>query len=200
VGADPSLAIQKAVVEALLGNTEAGDNVFDQVPTAPLPEGPFPRITLGEGPAAGVFADCYDGTETTLVIDVWSRAVGFPEAKRIAAEVRDLLHDAPLNVEGHTLELIVFENALPIRDPDGITRRVSMTFRLQSQPADPPLAAGLGEAEAEGSTIAAAAGAAAGAGGSGGGGEPAQEAMPPPVTPVIAAAAGSAGGVGGTGG
>lgn len=133
---DPSLSIQKAIVAVLVGNTDAGVNVFDQVPASPLPEGPFPRITLGEGQSAGNYADCYEGTETTLVIDVWSRAVGFPEAKRIASQVRAILHDAPLVLDDHILDLIAFESALNLRDPDGITRHVAITFRALTQPSD----------------------------------------------------------------
>lgn len=159
-GVDPSLAIQKAIVDALKGNTEAGDNVFDLVPYGVLPEGPFPRITIGEGQGVGVFADCYDGTETTAIIDVWSREPGFPEAKRIASDVRELLHDAPLVLDGHILELIVFVSAIPSRDPDGITRRVTLEFRLQTQPADEVVAV----AASQGPIIAAAAGSAGGVG------------------------------------
>lgn len=127
---DPSLAIQKAVVAALSGNTDAGSNVFD----TPAPTNPYPRITVGEGLSVPNLADCYEGTETIAEIVVWSRAVGFPEAKRIASQVRSILHDAALPLTGHILDLLQFQSAQPLRDPDGLTRRVDMTFRFLTQP------------------------------------------------------------------
>jgi hypothetical protein len=127
---DPSLAIQKAILDALKGNTDAGDSVFD----TPSPSDPYPRIVIGEGLVLGNFADCYEGSESSVTITVWSRDVGFPEAKRIASQVRSLIHDAELPLTGHTLELLEFQSAQALRDPDGLTRRVDMTFRLLTQP------------------------------------------------------------------
>lgn len=127
---DPSLAIQRAVVVALKGNTDAGSNVFDTVP----PANPFPRITLGEGQAVGNYADCYEQTETFLQIDIWTSGVGFPASKTIASQVRSLLHDTPLPLTGHHMDLITFASLLPLKDPDGITRHVAMTFRILTQP------------------------------------------------------------------
>jgi hypothetical protein len=129
---DPSLALQAAIVAALAGTTEAGTNVYDQVPATDA----FPRITVGEGQTVGNFADCYDGSEVYLDVHVWSREVGFPEAKRIASAVRSALHDAPLTLTGHTLELLQFRDARYLRDPDGRTSHVAMTFRALTQPAD----------------------------------------------------------------
>lgn len=131
---DPSLALQRAIVVALENNTGAGPNVFDQVP--PVEPDPYPRITVGEGQSIAAYADCYDGTESFCDVHVWSRAVGFPEAKQIADQVRTILHDAELVLEGHTLGLITFENAQTLRDPDGLTNHVAMSFRALSQPAD----------------------------------------------------------------
>src|SRR5262245_31186395 len=127
---DPSLAFQKALVATLKGNTGAGNNVFDSVPTS----NPFPRITIGEGQSLKDYADCYDGTESFLDVHVWSRAVGYPEAKTIADQCRDLLHDAALALDGHTLGLIEFSSSQFLRDPDGLTSHVAMTFRALSQP------------------------------------------------------------------
>lgn len=131
MAADPSLALQKAIIAALRGATDAAGNVFDTVPEGDA----FPRVTVGDGQSIADLADCYDGTETNLQIDVWSRAVGWPEAKRIASAVRETLHDADLTLDGHHLELLQFEGAQFLRDPDGITRHVAMTFRALTQPA-----------------------------------------------------------------
>lgn len=130
---DPSLALQKAVVAALkAATTEAGDNVFDSVPEGD----PFPRITIGEAQVIGNFAPCYDGSEVFFDVHVWSREVGHPQAKRIASAVRSALHDAPLALDGHMLELLEFRDARYMRDPDGVTSHAALTFRALTQPAD----------------------------------------------------------------
>jgi hypothetical protein len=131
VAADPSLALQKAITAALKGTTDAGGNVFDTVPGSD----PFPRITVGDGQSLPDYADCYDGTISVLQIDVWSRAVGWPEAKRIASQVREALDDGEFALDEHHLEVITFEDAQFLRDPDGLTRHVALTFRALTQPA-----------------------------------------------------------------
>lgn len=126
---DPSLALQGALVARLKGATDAGNSVYDTVPTS----NPFPRITIGEGQTIGDFADCYNGSETFLDVDVWSQAVGFPEAKRIADQVRGLLDDT-MALTGHSLEIFEFQNARYLHDPDGLTKHIAMTFRALTQP------------------------------------------------------------------
>jgi hypothetical protein len=130
---DPALALQGAIVAALkAAATAAGNNVFDSVPAS----SPFPRITVGEGQSVPVEADCYDGTESTLQIDVWSRTVGYVEAKQIASAIRVRLHNGSLTLTGHTLELLKVESITFERDPDGLTSRARISVRAQTQPAD----------------------------------------------------------------
>lgn len=128
---DPALALQKAIYEALRGETGAGYNVFDTVPST----NPFPRIVIGPAQTIGAFADCYDGSESFLQIDVYSIKVGsLPEVKAIASEVRDILHDAELTLEGHILELIAFESTVYSKEADNRTGRARMTIRAESHP------------------------------------------------------------------
>lgn len=129
---DPALALQKAIFDALKGHTTAGNNVFDDVPA----NDPFPRITIGPGQTVGRFADCVDGSEVFLQIDVWSRKTGFPEVKTIASEVRAILNngDESLALVGHVLELMEFQDAVYSRDPDGKTNRARMSIRALTQP------------------------------------------------------------------
>lgn len=128
---DPSLALQGALVAAIRAlATAAGSNVFDAVP----PSDPFPRVTLGPSQSIPVDADCYAGTESFQQIDVWSRGVGFPEAKAIADAIRDRLHDADLTVSGHVLDLMTVESINYSREPDGLTSRARISVRILSQP------------------------------------------------------------------
>jgi hypothetical protein len=130
VASDPSLPLQAALISALrvLG-TAAGSNVFDRVPEGD----PFPRITLGAWQSIPDDADCYDGTESFVQVDVWSRAVGYPEVKSIAGAVRDRLHDGDLVVGGHSVELMTVESVDYLRDPDGLTSRARISLRILSQ-------------------------------------------------------------------
>lgn len=128
---DPSLALQKAFVAALKGHTLAGANVYDRVPSSD----PFPRITLG--PITVSWwppATCMNGSECFADVDCWSREVGFPQVKQLADEVRTILHDAELLLDGHSLELLAFRDSILMRDPDGLTSRARMTFRALTQP------------------------------------------------------------------
>jgi hypothetical protein len=128
---DPMYALQKALVAHLkAASTAAGFNVYDRVP----PEDPFPRITIGEGQTLRDNQDCRRGSEVFLDIHVWSRGVGWGEAKTIASQVRDALDDEPLALDGHILDLLDFDEARFLRDPDGITSHVAMSFRALTQP------------------------------------------------------------------
>jgi hypothetical protein len=128
---DPSAPLQKAVVARLkAAGTGAGTRIYDMVPPGAL----FPYISIGEAQSIGRYADCYDASESFLDIHIWSREPNFGEAKTILAQVRLSLHDAPLVLDGHTLELIEFRDARTLRDPDGLTSHVAATFRALSQP------------------------------------------------------------------
>ncbi len=136
---DPALALQGAITARLkAAATEAGTRIYDTVPrdnngniTAP-----FPYISLGEAIVTYNGADCYDGSDTALDVHVWSRAVGFPECKRIADAVRTDLNNAEFALDGHTLESLEIERTQYLRDPDGITRHAVLSFRALTQPKD----------------------------------------------------------------
>lgn len=130
---DPALALQGAIIDAIKAlATEADQNVFDTVPS----RDPFPRVTVGEGQTAPIDADCYDGSESTIDVSVWSREVGFPQAKRIASAIRTRLHNGELVLPGHTLEILKVENTFYERDRDGLTSRARMQIRAVTQPSD----------------------------------------------------------------
>jgi len=127
---DPALAIQRAYVDAI--RSVVGNIVYDQTP----PADPYPRITVGDGQSIANLADCYDGTETYLDVHVWSRSVGFPEAKGLADQVIDAVNDVMLPLDGHTMELNLFDGSQALRDPDGMTSHIVLSFRILSQPKD----------------------------------------------------------------
>lgn len=132
---DPAYALQDAIHDALKGATDAGNNVFDSVPHS----NPFPRITIGPQQTIGDFADCYDGSEVFLQIDVWSQKPGYPQVKEIASQVRDILHNADetLTLDGHVLGLMEFQDTVYSREPDQKTSRARINIRALTQTEDP---------------------------------------------------------------
>jgi hypothetical protein len=132
VATDPALSIQGALIAAIKGiPTLANNNVYDSVPAS----NPYPRVTVGIGQSIPDPADCRDATESILQIDAWSRAVGYPEAKQIADQIRGRLHDGALTISGHVLELMAVELLDYSRDPDGLTSRARMSLRILTSPA-----------------------------------------------------------------
>lgn len=136
---DPAYALQVALVAALKGATDAGDAVYDEVPSEArqieIAGHLYPQITFGPGQTIPSPADCYDGSESFIQIDVWSRRSGYPEVKRIASDVRSLLMDDDLSLplDGHRLELMEVQDTAYSRDPDGKTSRARITLRALTQ-------------------------------------------------------------------
>lgn len=130
---DPAYSIQKAIFDALKGATDAGDSVFDNVTGDP-----FPRITFGPSQSVPVDGEAdpecgYDPTDFNQEINVWSRKTGYPEAKSIASQVREILHGATLDLIGFRMELpLTLRSSDASLDPDGKTHRVRMLFETRT--------------------------------------------------------------------
>lgn len=126
--ASPSLELQGAIVARLKASAGLtaliSGRVYDAVPSNAL----FPYVTVGEGDETSDDADCIDGFEISLDIDVWSRAVGFPEAKRISDEVRKALKSPDLTIPTNALVEFRHRQTRFLRDPDGLTSHAVMTF------------------------------------------------------------------------
>lgn len=135
---DPAYAIQKAILDTLKGATDAGDSVYDTVPIA----SPFPRITFGPSQTVPVDEEAdvncgYDPTEVSQEMNVWSQRTGYPEAKSIASQVRELLHGVTLDLVGFRMELpLVLRSSDASLDPDGKTHRVRMLFETRTSLVD----------------------------------------------------------------
>jgi hypothetical protein len=135
---DPSLPLQTAIFEALSAVGALPVSVGGRVYDAPPQNAATPYVSLGDCQVLPDKSGCIDGAECYPVIDVWSTYNGYKEAKEIAAAILAKLDDKPENLVVSGFDVIVFElnTYQPLRDPDGITRRVSITFRaLLSQTA-----------------------------------------------------------------
>lgn len=129
------LALQKAIVTALtasaavqavLGNPV---RIYDEVPEAPV----FPYGSFGPSQALDAGDGCHAGAEVFIQVDLWSKAIGFPEVKRAAAAVATVL-DAPITIEDHEVvvhELIAIDTQ---RGLDGRTREAKLRLRYELAP------------------------------------------------------------------
>ena len=122
-------ALQEALYARLnndstLTNTN-GASVYDEVP-----EGSgFPYVVLGETTAIDYGTKDINGSESTVMLHVWSQYRGAKEVKNIMDRVHDLLHDYSMSVSGANLINLRFEFSDLLRDPDGVTRHGVMRFR-----------------------------------------------------------------------
>lgn len=137
---DPSLALQIALVARLIAlATDAGERIYDDVP----PEADrlsdtgaaYPYVTVGAGQLVPIDEECFDRSSSYFQIDVWTRTVGFPQAKQIAGAIRSALHEQTLAITGHIVDRMRVENIDYSRDPNGLTRRARITLLVETQPA-----------------------------------------------------------------
>lgn len=116
--------VQKAIFDALKATPAvAGGNVFDIVPAGD----PFPRVTIGEEQIVADGNSCGDGWEVFADVHVWSRQVGFPEAKTIAAAAVQRV-GAIASIAGYALVSVEFQGQRTLRDPDGLTSHIVCSF------------------------------------------------------------------------
>lgn len=131
---DPSLTLQGAIVGALKAAPAVtaiiDDRVFDRVPRKPdgSPDVQFPYVAFGDGQVLPELAECTDAADSFITLHIWSRAVGFPECKRLGAAVTAALHDATLTLADGTLQSLLLDSSRYLRDPDGLTSHGILTF------------------------------------------------------------------------
>lgn len=135
MSADPSLAIQDAVEDAL--RDDAGVTAeFDgttRLYTMSAPNGaPYPYIVIGEDQIIGDDTECASGSEVVVTVHVWARATTPTETrrqqKRIAGAVRAALVQ-PLALDGHTMDEWELESLQHLTDPDGLTGHSVLSVR-----------------------------------------------------------------------
>lgn len=123
--ADPSLALQGAIVAALKqAPAVAGGRVYDDVPPNPS----FPYVSIGRWQSVGDDNSCHDATELFASVDVWSKAVGRPEARTLAALVKDRM-DQEFTIAGFKTTEAEFITIRDIGDPDGKTSHLVVEYR-----------------------------------------------------------------------
>lgn len=122
--------LQQAIYAELTDTpTLVGGRVYDRVPDG----ADFPYVTIGEDQTLDDGDTCSDSWEVFTDVHVWSRAVGFPEAKALAAGVvpRVLSIDT---VTGFDVISAQVENQRAFRESDGLTNHVVISFRFLLSP------------------------------------------------------------------
>lgn len=126
--ADGTLELQGAIV-ARLKSVAAVTALVEQRIYDPVPApAQFPYISIGPTDEVAEDADCINGSEITFQIDVWSRAPGFVEARRIANAVRVALTGHTFTLTTNGLVLFEFAGIRVFRDPDGTTSHAVLQF------------------------------------------------------------------------
>lgn len=129
MAADPLIEVQNAVKTLLLADPAlaalVAGRIFVSVPAgADLPYVSFGPVDASEEDAEGI-----DGLEVTFQVDAWSRSGGASEAKRIGGAVRKALHHVDLDLTENAAVFCEHRTTRALRDPDGSTFHVAVTFR-----------------------------------------------------------------------
>lgn len=124
----PTYELQGQIVTLLKASSDLsaliGGRVYDRVPEGVQ----FPYVSFGPSDEISDDADCIDGFEVTMQLDVWSRAVGFPECRRIVDAVRKALPEDGILLADNALVTFNHRISRVFRDTDGLTSHGAMTF------------------------------------------------------------------------
>lgn len=119
-----SAEIQKLAFDTLTGNSDVMalvNGVYDNIPSSPfgsktayLSFGPSDTNDVGS-------PDCATSLEATLQIDVWSRAVGSVECKKLVDLVRKAFTNQIFTLTENALVDAKVVLTRVFKDPDGVT-------------------------------------------------------------------------------
>ena len=122
-----SAAVQKAVYVALNGNISA--SVHDG---AALSGTAAPYVVIGETTEAPWDTMTDEGSQETVTLHLWSKALGYTEVNELMAEVDAILHNAILPLTGAAMVNMQreFKGTLSEREMDVLWRRGEMRYRV----------------------------------------------------------------------
>lgn len=135
---DANASLKDAVIKALRASPAlsafVGSRIFDVTPQEPnLPSSPY--IRMGPYSAQDDGAECFDSSDVTGQIDIFSwgsgEALSTMEASKIAAIVKSIINGMQDVTElqgGFTLSDIRYRSHRTITASDGKTKHVPLTF------------------------------------------------------------------------
>ena len=119
----PQADLQKLLYSTLSGTAEIMaqcGGVFDSVPSDPW-KGKTAYISFGPSDVVDDGADCIASGIHTFQVDVWSKAVGKVQARRVVDMVYKALHEQELALSENALAEIRVDFRRVLMDPDGVT-------------------------------------------------------------------------------
>lgn len=132
--ASSSYELQVALRALLLADTDVSAAVGARIYDGPPADVVFPYLSFGPSYAVPDDAQCIDGVEEVLQVDVWARDDGkvWP-CRDLVAAVRRALHRAEVSLATHACALCRVELSRVLDDPDGITKHgvVQVSARLE---------------------------------------------------------------------
>lgn len=123
--------LQKAIIARLLATGAVtaflGQRIYDNAPQGAV----FPFLSLGPGQELDDSADCIDGSECFLQLDIWTQEGGSQlSAKQICGAVRKALHGQDLALgDGFGLVSLEVQGVRFLPDPDEKIAHGAVTVR-----------------------------------------------------------------------
>jgi hypothetical protein len=109
-----------------------GTRVFDDVP--PDDTALFPYVSFGPEDWTDPLAECLEGEDGVVQLDVWSRQAGRDECKRIVDRIAVLFRDTDLALPApYRCPSVVLLQRRIFRDPDGVTTHGVVQLRIQTE-------------------------------------------------------------------
>lgn len=126
--ADRTLEVQKALVAALKAaagvSALVGARVYDRAPDGVT----FPYLQVRHVATTPADAQGRRGSEALWTVDVWSRAPGAVECRRIMAAVHGALHWATPTLDAGSVVMCRENGRRDVADPDGVTTHGMLDF------------------------------------------------------------------------
>lgn len=125
---DPSLALQKAVYDALVAANVCGGRIYDRVPS----ERTYPYAVVANASLVDDGNSCWQQDDVSQQVSIFSRDLGHVEVKQQAALVRAAL-DNEIAIAGFINASGEWQSTRYPPQPDALSTQAVLTFRYLIQ-------------------------------------------------------------------
>ena len=127
---DPTLALQAAISDLLLGNADVtsliDDRLFDKIPSTPE----FPYASFGEFQMLPELGEGADAAQSFVTLHSWDRFKSSRATKGLARAIIAALHDQDLTIAGGAVQSLLLQSSRVIPDQDGLTSHGILVFEI----------------------------------------------------------------------
>lgn len=139
---DPSFELQVAIVTALKAASPVtalvNQRVYDSVPAEAdriqATGDAWPYVSLGQPQILPERADCIDSADVAYDVHGWCKGPQSVAVKHLGKAIAGALDGAELVLDGHHTVDCLVEQIQYLDDPDGLTKHVVVSFRVQTDP------------------------------------------------------------------